>query len=124
MIRIFADDLETALRQFIQQPDLDILAMPQSGLNDVMKKYLAQKFTLSLDHKRQEWNLLGHEKDGEAFVFYIEVSPVRKWKQISVRNNVLTEIYDDQNNLVHVTVGEKVKSLRLNQDKPVDEIVF
>ena len=34
------------------------------------------------------------------------------------------ETYDDQSNLVHVTVKEKVRSLRLTKNNPTDELEF
>ena len=67
---------------------------------------------------------LGHERDHEAMIFYIEVDKVKKWKSIQVQNSIITEIYDDQSNLVHVTLAEMVRSLRLTRTKPADIITF
>jgi hypothetical protein len=69
-------------------------------------------------------NYLGHEREGEAFIFYIEVSKVKRWKTIQILNSIITETHDDQSNLVHVTVNEKVRSLRLTRDTPVDKLTF
>jgi hypothetical protein len=124
MSRIFIDDLETAFRKAFNVPDLDILHPKEKNVDDMMKKYLGQTFGIVLDGRNQSLNYLGYERDGDAFVLYIEVAKVKKWKTIEVRNTFLTEQFDDQSNLVHVTVRETVRSLRLRKDEPSGRITF
>ncbi len=124
MMRVFIDDLETTLRQYTKQPELDIINPKGQTLDQMMEPYLRSHFRILLDSKPQVMKYLGHEKENEAFIFYIEVDKVRKWKTIQVRNDIITEIYDDQSNLVHVTWLETVRSLRLTRTNPVDKILF
>jgi hypothetical protein len=123
--RIFIDDFEKTLQSNLRQPELDILE-PKNGLtvDQMASKYLADHIKLSLDNKAQKIEYLGHEREGEAFIFYFVVNKVKKWKTIQVLNNVIMETYDDQSNLVHVTVRENVKSLRLTRDKSADKLTF
>jgi len=125
MMRVFADDLEDAMRKHLNQPDLDIIA-PKNGLtvDQMISGYLHDRFKIYLDNKSQKPGYLGHEREADTFVFYVEVTNVRKWKTIQIQNNILTEIFDDQSNLVHVTVRDDVKSLRLTRDTPADKITF
>lgn len=124
MMRVFADDLELALRKATNQPDLDILSIPAEQRDRLVSDYLANRFKVSLDNKQQKHQYLGHEQEDIAFIFYIEVPNVQKWKRIHVLNNIIMETYDDQSNLVHVTVKEKVRSLRLTRNNPADELQF
>jgi hypothetical protein len=125
MMRVFIDDLEQTLRNDLRQPELDILA-PKNGVttDQLVSKYLQDHFKIQLDGKAQTAKYLGHELEGDAFIFYIEVSNVKKWKTIRVKNNIMTETHDDQSNLVHVTVKENIKSLRLTRDTPEDNLTF
>jgi hypothetical protein len=125
MMRVFIDDFETSLRQDLKQPELDILD-PKNGLttDQMASAYIQKHFRVTLDNKLQKTNYLGHEKESDAFIFYIEVQNVKKWKTISVFNDILTELHDDQSNLVHVTVKEEVKSLRLTRNTPADKLTF
>lgn len=125
MSRIFIDDLEKTLQNSLKQPELDLLE-PKNGLtiDQMAEKYLTEHVKLSLDNKVQKITYLGHERDGEALVFYLLVSKIKKWKTILIQNDVITETYDDQSNLVHVTIRETVKSLRLTRDKPSDKLTF
>lgn len=125
MMRAFIDDLELTLRNKLNQPELDILD-PKNGLtiDQMMGDYLNDHFKISLDNKPQKINYLGHEREGDAFIFYIEVSNVKRFKTIRILNDIITETHDDQSNLVHVTVRDKVRSLRLTRNTPADDLTF
>ena len=125
MMRAFIDDLELTLRNNLRQPELDILE-PKNGMtiDQMMADYLKDHFKISLDNKPQKTNYLGHEREGDAFIFYIEVSNVKKFKTIQILNDIITETHDDQSNLVHVTVRDKVRSLRLTRNTPMDKLSF
>jgi hypothetical protein len=124
MMRVFIDDLELALRSRFNKPEMDILAPTSPTLDEMMNEYLKDHFKITLDNKVQKTSYLGHERDGEAFVFYVEVPNIKKWKEIVVTNDIIMEMYDDQSNLVHVTVRGKVKSLRLTPSARADKLTF
>lgn len=125
MMRVFIDDFETTLREKLNQPDLDILE-PKNGqtTDQLIENYLKDHFSVTIDKKLQKSQYLGHEQDSDAFVFYIEVTNVKKWKTIRVFNDILTDMHEDQSNLVHVTVKDEVKSLRLTRNTPADNLTF
>jgi hypothetical protein len=124
MMRVFIDDLELTMRDRLNQPELDITEPKGITLDQMMTPYLAERFKITLDNKAQKIKYLGHEKEGEAFIFFIEVANVKKWKAIQVMNNIIMETHEDQSNLVHVTVRGKVKSLRLTKSTPADVLTF
>jgi hypothetical protein len=124
MMRVFVDDLEIALREEFKNPGLDIEKPKGLTVDQMMNDYLKIHFTIVLDGKPQTTAYLGHEQEGQAFIFYIEVNKVKKWKTIQVTNDIIMETYHDQSNLVHVTVNEEVKSLRLTRSSPSDKLTF
>ena len=124
-MRIFAEDLEEAIRDKQKNRNLDILNPPKGTTTDqLIADYLPAHFKISLDNKPQKIQLLGHEEDGEALICYIRVANIKKWKTIDINNNMILEIYDDQSNLVHVTVGETVKSLRFMENTTSGKLSF
>jgi hypothetical protein len=125
MMHVFIDDLELSLRNKFNQPDIDLSdPKAQKAIDEAIGNYLKPNFKISIDGKIQPTLYLGHEKDGDAFILYIEVDKIKKFKTIQVQNSVITETHDDQNNLVNVTVNETVRSLRLTRSNPVDKITF
>jgi hypothetical protein len=125
MMRVFADDLEETLRSDLRQPELDIAA-PKNGqtTDQMIDNYLKKHFKIIVDAKELKAGYLGHEREGEAFIFFIEVTNLKKLKTIEIKNDIITELYEDQSNLVHVTVNKVVKSLRLTRDTPADKLTF
>lgn len=124
IMRIFVDDLETSIRAERKTPELDLLTPTGVTLDQLLESYVMPKFSVRLDAKEQKTKYLGHEVDGEAILCYIQVSNVKKWKTIEVRNEVIMEMFDDQSNLVHVTVRGEVRSLRLLREKSSGSITF
>jgi hypothetical protein len=124
MMRVFTDDLELTLRQATNQPELDFLSLSAKGRDEIVAGYLKNHFKISLDGKAQKVTYLGHEQEDPALIFYIEVPNVKKWKTIQVHNDIIMEVHTDQSNLVHVTVKEKIRSLRLTKNTPADKLTF
>lgn len=120
--RVFVDEMELGVRGQLKQPELDILEPKNGSTTQVLiQNYLAQHFKVKIDGKPAKQNFLGFEKEDISFVCYIEIENVKKLKTLEVMNDIITEIHDDQSNLVHVTYKSPVKSVRLTREK-VSEI--
>lgn len=123
--RIFIDDLEASIRQARKQSELNLLEPgPSLTTDQLVRDYILQQFKVSLDGRTQSLVYLGHEIENEALLCYIQIKNVKKWKSIEVVNTVITELHDDQSNLVHVTVRGNVKSLRLMRNNPSGKLTF
>lgn len=125
MIRVFSDDLEQGIRREQAKSNLDIFNPPGSMTTTLLvETYIMKRFEVSLDGKLVETKFLGFEREGEALICYVQVSKVRSWKTIEVSNSILTEMFNNQSNLVHVTVDGKVKSMRLGYQQTKDSLTF
>lgn len=124
MVRVFADDLEQAIRTEKQNKNLSFVSAGSADIDKLAWEYMKPRFKLSIDGELLAVNYLGHEKDEDVFVFYIQVQPAKKFETISVTNTIITEFYEDQSNLVNVTLGENTKSLRLMRNNPSGKLSF
>jgi len=125
VMRMFTDDLENSIRADAHLPELDLLNPPSGHTTEALvKKYVLARLQITLDGKVQKLNFLGIEKDDDAVTAYIQVSQVKRWKTITVLNSVIHETYDDQSNIVHITLGGTVRSLRLMRNNPSGTITF
>lgn len=123
--RIFIDDLEEAIRKQLAKPTLDILNPGAGTTTDgLVSTYLANCFSIKIDGKAVKINYLAHEIEGDAMVVYFFAPNVKKVKTIEVHHSAITEVYEDQSNLIHVTVGGKTRSMRLMRATPSDQLVF
>ena len=123
--RIFTDDLTSAIRLSRNEPELDIFE-PKNGLtsNQLILDYLTQHLKVKVDGKLQKIQLLDKEKEGPALICYIDIANIEKVKSLEVFNDIITEIHDDQSNLVHVTYKGPIRSVRLLKEKPSEVFQF
>lgn len=124
-MRIFLDDLETSIRNDLQKPEMDITAPgPQYTTDRLVEDYLKKHFKINVNGKEIEYEYLGHEVELPVIYMYVLSSDVEEVKNITVYNDMIMETYDDQVNLVHVKVKDKVKSLKLATNKKQDSLDF
>jgi len=113
--RIFIDDLEALLKERYEiDAALDTdKESPQA--EEYIKKYLKAKFVLELNEEITLYNYIGKKYDNDVVIFYLEVPDVSftELKSISVQNEVLTDLYEEQKNLVHIKWKGKKKSFVL-----------
>lgn len=122
--RIFIDDLEVAIKNEKKLSTLNLIESEKAAIDKVVGEYLQQHFKVSLNRHPQKIIYLGHEIENEAMLCYIQVKNVKRWNTIEVLNTVITELHEDQSNLIHVTIREKIKSLRLMKENPSGTLTF
>ncbi len=118
-MRLFLDDLELSVRNACREPELDILN-PGKGRTStaLISDYVLSRFSLTIDGKPAILWFLGVEQEADVIVCYIQAPEVKRWRTIEAVNRVILETYDDQSNLVHLTVGGKIRSHRLTRSQP------
>jgi hypothetical protein len=130
-IRVFTDDFETALTKFNSGKKVAITA---DNKNDVLiSKYIQQHFAFISPQKQpKNYNFIGKEIEEQATWIYVELPdylPVGRQGQplsngISLQNNILIELFDDQTNLVNFTVLANKKTFIFNSKKTIFDIAF
>ncbi len=121
-VRLFLDDMEQGLREFTSNQDLDIFNKADlEYLNENIGKYVLENLALTTK-KELELNYLGFEYDNDVLYCYIESVKVKPFDQLTLTNTLLTTTFDDQENLVHVKKGGKVKSLRMSRTNDRDTL--
>ena len=113
--RIFLDDLELALRGYTGDENLDITDEGDwEFLNERLGNYLVERISFK-DQKGRKYPIsyVGAEIEEDVMWCYLEIEKVKKLSRIEVTNEVITEVWSDQENLVHFRAFEKVKSARL-----------
>lgn len=122
--RLFADDLEDALRKF-KGGKVDVLNPPdREELKKIIGDYVLQNFSLYLNDKPVRMNYLGYEQEEEAIWVYLEVSKVQDFRSIEVTNTVFFEMFDDQTNLINVKKNGKIRSMKLDPDHELDRLNY
>jgi hypothetical protein len=113
--RIFIDDLEEVLkaRYEIDAQLATEKEDPQSG--PLIEKYLAAKLLVKINGQERQLNYLGREYKDDLVVCYLEIPGVNRaeLRSIEVENNVLMEIFEEQQNVLHIKIDAQKKSFIL-----------
>jgi len=116
--RIFIDDLEAVLKERYDH-DTKLIAGEESDIvNEYIEKYLRTKFVVEIDNEQKEYQLLGKKYDNDLVIFYLEIAEIDlvELQAITIQNEVLTDLYDEQQNILHFKINDKKKSFVLVRD--------
>lgn len=112
--RIFTDDFEKVLAQNYKTKIDLINPHDRAAMEKLVNDYVTKRIKIEADGKPVTWVFLGYEKDNDAIYSYFQVDKVTTVKKINITNTVMQDMFDDQINLMHVTVGGTRKSTKLN----------
>ncbi|SIR38417.1 DUF6702 family protein [Maribacter ulvicola] len=110
--RVFIDDMNTVLKERYGYAAVLGTEKETELDRDFLEKYLRTKFLVEINGKTAKYDFIGHKYDSDMVICYLEVTnvPLPTLKQIGITNEVLTDIYDDQQNVVHIKANGKKKS--------------
>ncbi len=111
-IRIFSDDLEKVLEQYGKMGFDLIKSMNDTMVLTELESYLESNFIIKENDSIIPWYFLGAKADGDVVWCFIESEPVKAPETIWVRNTLLLDLFDDQINLVHLTIGNTTRSTK------------
>ncbi len=113
--RVFVDDMNAVLKErYGIQTKLGTDKETDKDL-EFLKKYLRTKFVVEINGKKVDYTFIGKKYDTDMLIWYLEVPnvPLGNLKKIAIENEVLTDIYDDQQNVVHFKINGTKKSFVL-----------
>ncbi len=120
--RIFKNDLELGIRALIEDPDWKING---TDAKEKIESYFLARFRISIGDvpKSLKRHQIDYEGEGPTEsvsckfrATYAENEALgKKWVII---NQILTEVYDDQVNMVHTKINGRRRSKNLDKDDP------
>ncbi|PKB16062.1 DUF6702 family protein [Flavobacterium sp. 5] len=108
--RIFVDDLDKALEKKYNKKFFFGTNKETVESLELLKKYLAENFSLKVNGQSKALNLLSKEMDGDVLVCYLSSKDISKVNTLEIYNSVLIECFEEQQNIVHVTAFNVKKS--------------
>ncbi|MCX6316254.1 MAG: hypothetical protein NTW29_03120 [Bacteroidetes bacterium] len=112
--KIFTDDFEKTLaRNYNAKVDL-INPPNKAAMDSLVKKYIFSHLSLKVNGRPVTLSYVGFENENEAAYGYVEVSNVPSVSNLTVTTNIMYDQFDDQMNIMHITVGGNRKSTKLN----------
>lgn len=111
--RIFIDDLEKALNKKYKTK-LNITSTNEiSEDEEYIKAYIKEKIKISINKNPQVIEYLTKEVEGDVIIIYTKIAISKKINTFEVYNSLLTETFQDQQNIVHTNINSNKKSFLL-----------
>lgn len=114
--RIFVDDLNDALeKQFHKK---HFIGTDKETPEDVsaMKNYLAKKLILKVNGISKPMLFLSKEIDANVLVCYFRISDISKISKLEIENSALTELNEEQQNIIQANITGEKQSLLLTSE--------
>lgn len=122
-VKVFTDDLENALSL---RSKSNIAYSNSEKVQQHLREYVQASLSFEVEKgKPLKQKFLGAEEETDAIWIYVEV-PVNanSLSQLYVRNAVLTELFNDQMNVMNVTYKGKVNSVLLQKHDSTKRMTF
>jgi hypothetical protein len=111
---IYTDDFENAITKLYPTKTDLVKADMHTAMDALVKKYIAANLHVKPNGVDAPLNYVGFEINREAVNVYLESDKVALPKKINVEVSLLHNLYDDQLNIVHMTVKGVRKSGKLD----------
>ena len=121
---VFIEDLEVPLNKNSGK-HLNLASKTEvTNIDDYYKKYLNEHLRFSVNGKNQVFKYIGKEYDGDIVRFYLEITDIKELKSIELINDILTENFSDQKNIVKIKVKDFNKTFYLNKSNFKSSLKF
>ena len=114
--RIFVDDLNDVLEKKFHKKTFIGTDRETSEDVNLMKKYLTEKFTLTLNGGQKPMNYLSKEVESNVLVCYFNIKDISKISSLTVQNTALLELNEAQQNIIQANIAGEKESLLLTVD--------
>jgi len=112
-LKLFGDDLELALEN---ESGIELnleIGEPKPMEDSLMSRYVKGHFSLSQNGKKNRATYIGAEIEEDLVWIYLEYNKPKEGSYL-VKNNCLMELFEEQNNIIHVVKNGKTSSAIFN----------
>lgn len=111
--RVFIDDLEKMLQERHSEDIILNVGEDEAYIDKYIELYYHSKLKITINEELQEFKYLGKEYEDDIVFSYIEITGIDAINSIEVTNEILFDVFLDQQNIVKIKTAEKNKSFIL-----------
>lgn len=123
-VKVFADDLLLGLNGKGHKQIYLGEEKEDPKTDEYIYAYLQDKLKLKVNSFDVHYAFVGREQEKDVVWIYLEVENISELKKINVACNLLTEVLEDQSNIIQVNDGNTLKNLLLNKRKTSGSLDF
>lgn len=123
-LKIFNDDLQHALDYKLGKP-VNIGSHNEfKSLDSLISDYVKSNISIKANTNSLKLNMMGREIEGEATWIYLYSTFSDSIKSIEVKNTILTDMFDEQRNVIQVNMYNSTKSTLLTKSRSAKIFYF
>lgn len=111
--QVFIDDFENLLRKRYDQNITLTTKNEAKQVEGYMQRYYQDKLKINVNGKPLEFKFLGKEYEDDMVYTYLEIKNVPQIQAITITNQLLFDVFTDQQNITKLNVNGKKKSFML-----------
>lgn len=122
--RIFIDDFEKLLRERYDDK-ITLADKNENGTTDIyIERYLKEKIKIKINGKDVNMSFIGKEYDADIMKCYLEIENIKVINSVEISNQVLLDIFEEQQNIVKTKINSKQKSFLLDRNSKTAVLNF
>ncbi|QSS97556.1 DUF6702 family protein [Psychroflexus sp. ALD_RP9] len=114
--RVFVDDFENVLKKRYQKPFVLIEGNEIEETEIYIERYINQKFSVEVDGEIKQLNYLGFKYKDDMVFLFIEINQIKPFSRITIKDEILIDLFKTQKNLIHFTAKNFKQSFILEKD--------
>ena len=111
--RIFIDDFEELIRQRYDEGITLDTSKEEIQIDFYIERYLQEKIKIKINDSIQTLVFIGKEYEDDIIYCYLEIKNISVIKSFEITNQILFDLYDEQQNIVKTNINSKNKSFIL-----------
>lgn len=122
--RVFIDDIEKALETKYKEKLFLATSKENKESDKLIEAYFKEKLKFSINKKEQTLVFLAKEYEDDVLICYHRMPFSGKIKSITIYNSILTELFSEQQNLLHTNINSNKKSFLFTNTNLKEEHKF
>ncbi|EMY81874.1 hypothetical protein ES731_07165 [Psychroflexus gondwanensis] len=122
--RVFTDDFEDVLNKRYQKDFKLIPSLEVKETEVYIERYINDKLFIESKGDILTLKYLGKKYEDDMVYLYIEIENIDKLNSITIENLILTDLFEEQKNMIHFKSGEFKKSFILEKKLSKRTITF
>lgn len=122
--RFFIDDLNNSLEKKYKTKFYLGSAKESEEQVTLLKKYLADNFTIRVNTKPKEMTFLTKEVEDDVLICYFKIKDVSNVNSLELKNTLFFDFISEQQHITHTHVGSIKRSILLTTDNPIELLKY
>jgi len=115
--RIFHDDLERALKKNSTQKINIIKPTNKILIDSAISQYVQKNMSIQINGLDKQMKYIGYEIQQDVAWCYFEIPQKQPIETLTITNELLYELFNNQSNIIHITVNKTRKSTKVDNPK-------